>query len=249
MNTLLRTAFVATAVTTAAVQFGPSIASIGPLRRRLLPGLAGTGDPGHVALTFDDGPDPASTPAFIEALAEHDVKATFFLLGRMLAQAPELGRELTDAGHEVAVHGWEHRPMPLRGPLATYDDLARARDLIAAATGQAPRWYRPPYGVLSGPALLAARSLGLSPVLWTNWGKDWTRNATPETVLGTLTHRFEGGATVLLHDSDCTSAPGSWRNTLAALPALLEVVRSRRLAVGPLRDHFVGPSARLTILR
>lgn len=249
MNRLLRTALVTTAATATAIQFGPSLTSIGPLRRRLLPGLAGVGDPRHVALTFDDGPDPASTPAFIKALEKHHVKATFFLLGRMLAKAPELGRELADAGHEVAVHGWEHRPMPLRGPLAGYDDLARTRDLIAAATGQAPRWYRPPYGVLSGPALVAARSLGLTPVLWTNWGKDWTRDATPESVLGTLTRRFEGGATVLLHDSDCTSAPGSWRNTLAALPALLELTRSRDLTPGPLRDHFIRTSAHLTVLR
>jgi peptidoglycan/xylan/chitin deacetylase (PgdA/CDA1 family) len=227
----------ATLGVTLAAHAAPAIASIAPLRRRLLPGLSGAGDPGHIALTFDDGPDRASTPAFIDTLAQHGVKATFFLLGRMLEAAPELGARLADAGHEVAVHGWDHRVMLFRGPRESLDDLARAKDAITAATGRIPRWYRPPYGVLSASALWAARRLDLTPVLWTNWGRDWTRAATPASVFGTLTRDLKGGATVLLHDSDCTSAPGSWRNTLGALPALLEGVRIRGLSIGPLRDH------------
>ncbi|MCO5970235.1 polysaccharide deacetylase family protein [Actinoallomurus soli] len=227
----------------AAAHAAPAITSIGPLRRRLLPNLAGVGDPGHVALTFDDGPDPRSTPAFLAALREYEVTATFFLLGRMLVEAPDVGRELVDAGHEIAVHGWEHRCMLLRGPAATYDDLARAVETIVDVTGTLPRWYRPPYGVLSSSALRAARRLGLTPVLWTNWGRDWTRAATPASVLATVTRDLDGGATVLLHDSDCTSAPESWRNTLGALPPLLEEVREQGLAVGPLRDHALPRSA------
>lgn len=223
-----------------AVHAVPALTTIGPLRNRLLPALAGVGDGGHVALTFDDGPDPASTPAFLKVLDEYQVKATFFLLGRMLWAAPGLGRDLVQAGHEVAVHGWAHRPTLLRGPYATYNDMARTRDVIAAATGQRPRWYRPPYGVLSISALTAARRLGLTPVLWTNWGRDWERQATPQSVFTTVTRNLDGGATVLLHDSDCTSAPGSWRTTLGALPAILEEVHGRGLSIGPLRDHHNG---------
>src|SRR5262249_38833509 len=157
--------------------------------------------------------------------------------GRMLEAAPSLGRELAEAGHEIAVHGWEHRCMLLRGPAATYDDLARAMECIVTVTGTVPRWYRPPYGVLSASALRAARRLGLTPVLWTNWGRDWTRSATPASVLATVTRDLDGGGTVLLHDSDCTSAPESWRNTLGALPPLLDEISERGLSVGPLRDH------------
>jgi peptidoglycan/xylan/chitin deacetylase (PgdA/CDA1 family) len=224
-----------------AAHAAPALTAIGPLRKRLLPHLAGVGDPGHVALTFDDGPDPASTPAFLKVLDEYQVKATFFLLGRMLWAAPELGRDLVEAGHEVAVHGWDHRLTLIRGPHATYNDLARATDVIAAATGQTPRWYRPPYGVFSTSTLNAARRLDLTPVLWTNWGRDWERNATPQTIVATLTRNLHGGATVLLHDSDCTSAPGSWRNTLDALPALLQEIHRRGLSIGPLRDHYHSP--------
>jgi peptidoglycan/xylan/chitin deacetylase (PgdA/CDA1 family) len=222
-----------------AAHAAPALTSIAPLRRRLLPGLSGTGQPDHVALTFDDGPDPRSTPAFLDLLRAQNVRATFFLLGNMLSRAPELGAELVAAGHEVAVHGWEHRCLLARGPRATYDDMARARDLIATVTGQQPRWFRPPYGVLTIAALNAARRLDLAPVLWTAWGRDWEAGATPESVLATATARLRGGGTVLLHDSDCTSAPGSWRHTLAALPELIEGVRDRRLRIGPLAEHGI----------
>jgi peptidoglycan/xylan/chitin deacetylase (PgdA/CDA1 family) len=218
----------------------PALTSLGPLRPLLAPGLSGPGDPGHVALTFDDGPDRASTPLFLKELEKTGTKATFFLLGQMLSKAPELGRELVDAGHEVAVHGWAHRPLLLRGPRATLDDVTRARDLIADLTGEQPRWYRPPYGVLNTSALYAARRNKLRPVLWTHWGQDWTAKATPDSVLRTITRGSLAGATLLLHDSDCTSAPQAWRSTLGALPRLLERCAEQGLTVGPLRDHGIA---------
>jgi len=223
----------------AAVQALPALAAVPAIRLRLWPGLSGVGDPDHVALTFDDGPDPASTPRFLDVLAAHQVRATFFLLGSMLARAPGLGRDLAGAGHEIAVHGWDHRYLPLRGPVATYDDLARARNLAAETTGTAPVFFRPPYGVLSAAAVRAARRLRLRPVLWTAWGKDWTRHATPYSVLQTVRADLAGGGTVLLHDSDCTSAHGAWRSALGALPALLNGCAERGLRVGPLGQH--GP--------
>jgi len=223
---------------TAAAYASPAVTSWQALRAGLLPGLAGIGRPDHVALTFDDGPDPASTPAFLTALEAAGTRATFFLLGSMLMTAPGLGRELVDAGHEVAVHGWEHRYTTFRAPRALYDDLARTRDLIAEVTGRAPVYFRPPYGVLSVGALSAARRLGLRPVLWTAWGRDWEERATPESVLATVGKDLTGGGTVLLHDSDCTSAPLAWRSALGALPALVDTCAGRGLRVGPLAEHF-----------
>jgi peptidoglycan/xylan/chitin deacetylase (PgdA/CDA1 family) len=229
-----------TALSAAAIHAGPAVTAIAPLRRRLLPALSGAGEPDHVALTFDDGPDPRSTPAFLDLLRAHDVQATFFLLGEMLSREPDLGPEIVAAGHEVAVHGWFHPCLLTVGPRTTYDDITRAYDLIASVTGQQPRWYRPPYGVLTTAALRAARRLNLAPVLWTAWGRDWEARATPESVLATVNGRLRGGGTVLLHDSDCTSAPDSWRRTLAALPALIDGIRARGLRIGPLAEHGVG---------
>ena len=83
----------------------------------------------------------------------------------------------------------------------------------------------------------AGRRLGLTPVLWTTWGRDWEARATPERVLRTLTPQLRGGGTILLHDSDCTSAPGSWRNTLGALDGLIDLIEDAGHTLGPLREH------------
>ncbi|MFL6117141.1 MAG: polysaccharide deacetylase family protein [Catenulispora sp.] len=215
----------------------PATTTFGPARNRLLPGLAARGAPDHVALTFDDGPDPNSTPRFLSLLAAREVHATFFLLGSMASRAPGLVREIHAAGHEIAVHGWHHRSLLLRGPRATQQDLARARDLLADLTGTQPRLFRPPYGVMTTAAHLSARRLNLRPTLWTSWGEDWTARATPASVLKQVTKDLHGGGTVLLHDTDCTSKPGSWRATLGAVPLLLDHCAERGWSVGPLREH------------
>ncbi|WP_433184215.1 polysaccharide deacetylase family protein [Actinoallomurus sp. CA-150999] len=221
----------------AAVHAAPAISTFGPLRNRVMPLLAGRGRPDHVALTFDDGPDRGSSPHFLRVLEARGIRATFFLLGSMLVRAPGLAEEMAAAGHEIAIHGWAHRPLLVRGHRATYDDLARARDAVAEAVGHEPRLFRPPYGVMSTSAHLACHRLGLTPVLWTAWGEDWRGRATSRTVYDTVTRDLEGGGTILLHDSDCTSASGSWHSTLGALPALLDMCEERGLRVGPLRDH------------
>ena len=224
----------------AAAHAGPALASVPAIRRRVAPQLAGHGDPRHIALTFDDGPDPLYTPRLLRILDAVGVKATFFLLGNMLSRRPDLGRDLVEAGHEVALHGFEHRVLLARGPRAIYDDLHRGRDLIEDVTGVAVRWWRPPYGVLAGPAIHAARRLQLQPILWTAWGKDWTSDATAASVLKNIARDLRPGGTILLHDSDCTSAPGSSNAALAALPHLLTHIYARGLTVGPLREHGVG---------
>jgi peptidoglycan/xylan/chitin deacetylase (PgdA/CDA1 family) len=220
---------------------GPGITALAPVRRQFFPRLSGLGRADHVALTFDDGPDPGSTPAFLDLLAARHVRATFFLLGSMVAKAPELAADIADAGHEVAVHGWAHRYTILRSPRAVRDDLARARDAVATATGRHPRFYRPPYGVLSAGALAAARAQGLTPVLWTCWGREWAAGATPGSVHATLAADLAPGATVLLHDSDCTSPAGAAAAALGALPRLLDDCAERGLGVGPLGNHGLDP--------
>ncbi|MFF2655152.1 polysaccharide deacetylase family protein [Streptomyces sp. NPDC058045] len=207
------------------------------VRRALLPRLAGLGSTTHVALTFDDGPDPATTPRFLDLLDLLDVRATFFVLGESVLRHPGLGAEIAGRGHELAVHGWRHTRPWLPDPARDHREIARARDLIADLAHRRPIWYRPPYGILTGGRWLGAVRCGLRPVLWSAWGRDWTADATPESVLGTVCRDLTGGGTVLLHDTDRTTAPGAWQATLAMLPDLVAHCREAGWAVGRLDRH------------
>lgn len=218
----------------------PAVSSWTQLRRLVAPAFSGVGRADHVALTFDDGPDAASTPAFLDRLDELGCRATFFLLGEQVRRAPRLAREIVERGHEVAVHGDRHANHLRRTADWVTRDLQAAVASISDAAGAQPVWFRPPYGAVAASSLVAARRTGLRTVLWTCWGRDWRADATPASVVTRVERGRRPGATVLLHDSDVTSAPGSWKQALAALPELAARWREAGLTVGTLSEHGVG---------
>jgi peptidoglycan/xylan/chitin deacetylase (PgdA/CDA1 family) len=190
--------------------------------------------PGTVAITFDDGPHPDGTIAVLDQLDRLGWSATFFVLGSQALRHPAVLREVVRRGHEVGVHGFDHRYLIARTPRAAVADLRHAVDVVGTIAGAAPCWWRPPYGVLSGPSLLAAWRGGLRPVLWSAWGRDWEAAASPESIRRrVLAGRLDGG-TVLLHDSDLMSAEGSWQRTVAALPLIAEHIDALGVKVAPL---------------
>jgi peptidoglycan/xylan/chitin deacetylase (PgdA/CDA1 family) len=215
----------------------PSAGAAACVRRRALPALAGLGAPDHVALTIDDGPDPESTERLLDVLADQHACATFFLLGAAARRYPALAKTVSTAGHEVAVHGDDHRPHLLRTPPGIVADLRRARRTIAEVTEQAPQWWRPPHGVATATGLLAARSLGLRPVLWTADGADWRPGSTAASITARLHSQLAGGGVVLLHD-----APGSrGRSVAEALDSLVGWCREQGWRIGPLAEHWTAP--------
>jgi peptidoglycan/xylan/chitin deacetylase (PgdA/CDA1 family) len=177
-----------------------------------------------VALTFDDGPHAQGTPAVLAELERHGATATFFLVGEQVRLRPALAQEIVAAGHEVAVHGDRHTLLLRRTVRALAEDLDRALATIADATGVAPALYRPPYGVFSSGALAHVRSRDWRPLLWSTWGRDWERRATPASIARRATHDLGAGDVVLLHDSDAYSSDDSWRRTVAALPSVIDAV-------------------------
>ena len=179
---------------------------------------------GDVGLTFDDGPHAEGTPAVLETLAARGATATFFLVGEQVQARPSVARAIVDAGHEVALHGYRHTLLLRRSVRELEQDLVRARAAIEDATGRSPVLYRPPYGVFSSGALALVRRLGYRPLLWSAWGRDWERRATPAAIARRTTWRLRGGDVVLLHDSDAYSSAGSWMRTAAALPSVLDAV-------------------------
>jgi peptidoglycan/xylan/chitin deacetylase (PgdA/CDA1 family) len=222
---------------TVAAQIAPAGTWLPSLRRTLTPGLCGPMPSGTVALTFDDGPHPAGTIAVLDELDRLGWSATFFVVGAQVRRYPDVVAETLRRGHRVELHGDDHRYLIARTPWAAFADLQRGVDTVGEVTGQAPSWWRPAYGVLSGPALVAAKRLGLSPVLWSAWGRDWRAAATAESIVGDLEAGQVEGGTLLLHDSDVMSDPDSWRATVAALPLLAERIADRGLTVGRFGDR------------
>ena len=219
-----------------AVLSAATVAYAGPALAPVLPGLGDAlgvtmreeGSDG-VALTFDDGPHPQGTPAVLESLREAGAGATFFLAGEQVLRYPALTAEIVAAGHRVELHCHRHRNQLRLGAKALLDDAERAKAAIEEAGGQAIRDYRPPYGIFSAVGLRAIRSRGWRPVLWSQWGRDWTRQATPASITRRLTADARAGDILLLHDADYYSAPGSWVRTAAALPTILEELERRGL--------------------
>jgi peptidoglycan/xylan/chitin deacetylase (PgdA/CDA1 family) len=163
-------------------------------------------------------------------LADRGVRATFYLVGEQVARDPSLAAEVVAAGHRIGLHCDRHRNLLRLGPRAVWEDIARARARIEAATGAPIELYRPPYGVFNAAALAIARAHAWRSVLWTHWGRDWEARATPASIAGRLTGPGLGPGSVLLaHDADDYSAPGSWRRTVAALPLVLDELERRRL--------------------
>jgi peptidoglycan/xylan/chitin deacetylase (PgdA/CDA1 family) len=190
---------------------------------RTLPGAAG------VALTFDDGPHPDGTPAVLDALARAAMTATFFVIGEQVERRPELVARAATAGHVIALHGYRHRLQLRMSAREVADDLARGVAAIGEATGAAPVWHRPPYGIYSTAGLRAAQAAGLRPLLWSRWGKDWRKFTTPRRIADRATHGVLAGDVILLHDADFYSSQNSHRRTAAALALVTAELDRRRL--------------------
>jgi peptidoglycan/xylan/chitin deacetylase (PgdA/CDA1 family) len=129
--------------------------------------------PGDLALTFDDGPNPAWTPQLLDLLGRRGVKATFFLLGRFAEQQPALARSISDAGHLIGNHSWTHPNLSLTAAHRVDKELTRTKTTLEQITGKAVRYFRPPFGARRPYVLRAARSLGMTPVMWNAMTSDW----------------------------------------------------------------------------
>jgi peptidoglycan-N-acetylglucosamine deacetylase len=208
---------------------GPALAPVVPAIGRGLGIVLRQDDLDGVALTFDDGPHPHGTVSVLEALRQHDAKATFFLAGEQVERRPALAAEIVAAGHRVELHCHRHRNQLRLTPRMLLDDAERGRAAIEEATGQAIADYRPPYGIFSGAGLRAIHGRGWRPVLWSKWGRDWDRGAAASSITRRVTAGIRAGDVLLLHDADYYSARGSWVSTAAALSKILELLEARGL--------------------
>lgn len=186
-------------------------------------------DQPRVALTFDDGPDPQTTPRILDALAACNARATFFAIGRNIERHRDIAERIVREGHELGNHSWQHsRLQNFFGRSKQTDDLARSSRQIQEITGmdQLPL-YRPPVGLKSPPLSRVAHAMGLRMIAWSLHGRD-TQQDDPQRIAAGVLKRVGAGDIVLLHDGH--DLPGRQRAAGAnALPLILEGLQARGL--------------------
>ena len=179
-----------------------------------------------IALTFDDGPNPHATPAILDALAEHGVRATFFILGRHAERWPDLVRRVADEGHAIGNHGYYHRKLHFKSPRYVRADLELGTRCIEIAAGVLPRWFRAPHGFRSPWVTPIARSLGQRTVGWSLGVWDSDRPGEAAIVKRTV-DGAKPGAILLLHDGDGYDPLGDRMQTALALPQIIDRLLER----------------------
>jgi len=175
----------------------------------------------EVALTIDDGPNPAVTPAVLDLLDAANAKATFFCIAARAEAHPQLCREIVRRGHSVQNHSHRHsHTFSLLGLRGFTREIQRAQDALAQITGQRPRYFRAPAGLRNPFLAPVLHELQLELVSWTRRGFDTMRHD-PADVLGRLTRDLRSGDILLLHDGNGAHDASGRAVVLDVLPALL----------------------------
>lgn len=177
------------------------------------------------ALTFDDGPNPRATGSLLDLLARHDARGTFFMLGGNIRRHQDLARRTAREGHEPALHGDSHWPLPLLLPGGIRNQVLRCAEEVEAATGNRPRLYRPPFGFMSPGQARFVRHLGYEPVLGDVYPEDAHRPGVARIVRRVLS-RLRPGSILILHDGS-PLGPADRSQTVEALEVILEETTRR----------------------
>lgn len=206
-------------------------------------------EPGRnvVALTFDDGPNEDSTRRVLEILARHRAKATFFVIGRKAEQAPDVIREIVDAGHELGIHGYAHsRLTAFRSEKFIDTDLQRADRVLSSYVDGKIQWFRPPVGHVTLRIGQLAKKHQLKIVCWTVRALDGLPGVDPNKVAKRVCRNLDDGGIVALHDAH-EHKHGTPAGVLA-LEEILEYIRSRGWRAVTLLELLQGsePSATTT---
>ncbi|MGB6679483.1 MAG: polysaccharide deacetylase family protein [Terriglobales bacterium] len=179
----------------------------------------------QLALTFDDGPNDPHTLRLLEVLARHNVKATFFLIGRYVKQRPDIALELVRAGHVVGNHTFSHPNLIFSSARETKTQLQDCQQVLTDAAGAHSRLFRPPFGGRRPGTLKIVRALGLEPVMWNVTGWDW-KGKPAEYVEKKVSQQIRGGDVILLHDGSHATFGADRSRTVVATDRLIARYKS-----------------------
>jgi peptidoglycan/xylan/chitin deacetylase (PgdA/CDA1 family) len=182
-------------------------------------------NPRQLALTFDDGPNNPHTPNLLDVLAEHDVNATFFLIGRYVVQLPEVVRRIAKAGHVIGNHTYSHPNLIFCSAATVAREISDCAKAISDVVGTHSKLFRPPFGGRRPGVLRAIRKLGLTPIMWSVTCYDWRASASAASIARCAQRQIKRGAgnVVLLHDGGHKAVGADRSNTVAATREIIRV--------------------------
>jgi peptidoglycan/xylan/chitin deacetylase (PgdA/CDA1 family) len=212
---------------TVAIGATVAYAALAPGSQLFGPTILAGNDPTQAALTFDDGPNDAATPALLDLLAAHNARATFFVIGRFMRQRPELVRRIRAAGHLVGNHTETHPWLAWQSASVIREELRACNQAIEDALGEPVRYFRPPHGARRPAVLRIARELGLATVQWNAMAMDWQPIGAARMMAhidrGLARARRRGtGANILLHDGSDRQMGADRSDSLRVTSQLLE---------------------------
>jgi len=208
-------------------------------------------NPGDLALTYDDGPNDVHTERLLEILARHEIKASFFLIGRFVKARPQIARSIVSAGHLIANHTVNHPNLLFQSRSNIVRELSDCSKIIADCTGVMPRFFRPPFGTRRPAVLSVAREFALAPVMWDVTCFDW-RPTTTESVERNARKRIERsrshGHIVLFHDGGHTGLGANRAHSVEATERLILRYKDthRFCRVDQIQPHAPGTQTALS---
>jgi peptidoglycan-N-acetylglucosamine deacetylase len=192
-----------------------------------------------LALTYDDGPNDPHTMRLLEVLARHNVRATFFLIGRYVQQRPDIVHEIVKAGHVIGNHTFTHPLLTLKSASEIRKELTDCRSAIQDAVGEHSNLFRPPFGGRRPAVLRIARELGLEPVMWNVTGYDWS--APPAAVIEKkVSSQIRGGDVILLHDGGHKQMGADRSQTVLATDHLITRYKSEGYDFATIQQMLEG---------
>ena len=180
-------------------------------------GAAGGGK--NLALTFDDGPNDPHTLRLLDVLGKHDIRATFFLIGRFVKQRPDIAREIARRGHIIGNHTFTHPQLIFLPAARVREEILQCRETISDAVGEHSNLFRPPWGGRRPGTFSLIRQLGLEPIMWNVTGYDW--NAASAEYIERKVGNARGGDVILLHDGGHRAFGTDRSKTVAAVEQVI----------------------------
>jgi peptidoglycan/xylan/chitin deacetylase (PgdA/CDA1 family) len=228
-STMNQPPFAAVSLAAATVAAGTfAYAALSPQSQLFGKTVVASRSPNQIALTYDDGPNDIATERLLDVLARHDVRATFFLIGRFVRQRPQIARAIAAAGHLIGNHTMTHPWLAWQSDNRIREELTGCNAALEDALGQPVRYFRPPHGARRPYVLRTARELGLTPVQWNVMTGDWNP-ISAETIANrairgvTRNRKKQRASNILLHDGGDQSLGAPRLPTVEATDNLLRL--------------------------